>query len=57
MCRIADRLREHPVIVAHSENNFNGSGVRRLLSNKFELDKVNLFIFPFSCLVYFFFTL
>uniref|UniRef100_A0A7N0U556 EF-hand domain-containing protein n=1 Tax=Kalanchoe fedtschenkoi TaxID=63787 RepID=A0A7N0U556_KALFE len=36
---IAQRLKEQPVIVAHSENTFDGSGVRRLLSNKFELDK------------------
>ncbi|CAN4107403.1 unnamed protein product [Withania somnifera] len=33
------RLKEQPVIVAHSENIFDGSGVKRLLSNKFELDK------------------
>ena len=33
-------LQEHPVIVAHSENTFDGSGIKRLLSNKFELDKV-----------------
>lgn len=39
---IADRLKEQPVIVAHSENTFDGSGVKRLLSNKFELDKVCL---------------
>ncbi|ONK71955.1 uncharacterized protein A4U43_C04F14120 [Asparagus officinalis] len=37
---IAQRLQEHPVIVAHSENTFNGSGIRRLLSNKFEVDKL-----------------
>uniref|UniRef100_A0A6N2MDT4 EF-hand domain-containing protein n=1 Tax=Salix viminalis TaxID=40686 RepID=A0A6N2MDT4_SALVM len=36
---VAQRLREQPVIVAHSENTFDGSGIRRLLSNKFELDK------------------
>ncbi|CAN4112513.1 unnamed protein product [Withania somnifera] len=35
----AQRLKEQPVIVAHSESTFDGSGVRRLLSNKFELDK------------------
>lgn len=35
------RLQEHPVIVAHSENTFDGSGIKRLLSNKFELDKVS----------------
>ncbi|KAJ0229976.1 Uncharacterized protein HA466_0312020 [Hirschfeldia incana] len=37
--RIAQRLNEQPVIVAHSENTFDGSGIRRLLSNKFEFDK------------------
>ena len=37
---VANRLKEQPVIVAHSENTFDGSGVKRLLSNKFELDKV-----------------
>ncbi|KAM0869092.1 hypothetical protein ACQ4PT_040885 [Festuca glaucescens] len=36
---VAERLQEQPVIVAHTENTFDGSGVRRLLSNKFELDK------------------
>ncbi|KAK7404337.1 hypothetical protein VNO78_05142 [Psophocarpus tetragonolobus] len=36
---VANRLKEQPVIVAHSENTFDGSGVKRLLSNKFELDK------------------
>ncbi|KGN43221.1 uncharacterized protein LOC101204305 isoform X1 [Cucumis sativus] len=36
---IAQRLKEQPVIVAHSENTFDGSSIRRLLSNKFELDK------------------
>lgn len=36
----AQRLKEQPVIVAHSENTFDGSGIKRLLSNKFELDKV-----------------
>ncbi|XP_019450916.1 PREDICTED: uncharacterized protein LOC109353171 [Lupinus angustifolius] len=36
---MANRLKEQPVIVAHSENTFDGSGVKRLLSNKFELDK------------------
>ncbi|THU66405.1 hypothetical protein C4D60_Mb05t13800 [Musa balbisiana] len=34
------RLQEHPVIVAHSENTFDGSGIKRLLLNKFELDKL-----------------
>ncbi|KFK30475.1 hypothetical protein AALP_AA7G265800 [Arabis alpina] len=37
--QVAQRLNEQPVIVAHSENTFDGSGVRRLLSNKFEFDK------------------
>ncbi|KAI3441244.1 uncharacterized protein J3R85_002504 [Psidium guajava] len=37
--RVAQRLKEQPVIVAHSENTFDGSGIKRLLSNKFELDK------------------
>ncbi|MQM21820.1 hypothetical protein Taro_054866 [Colocasia esculenta] len=37
---VAKRLKEHPVIVAHSENTFDGSCIRRLLSNKFELDKL-----------------
>ncbi|KAG5624789.1 hypothetical protein H5410_010007 [Solanum commersonii] len=35
----AQHLKEQPVIVAHSENTFDGSGIKRLLSNKFELDK------------------
>lgn len=34
------RLQQHPVIVAHTENTFDGSGIRRLLSNKFEFDKL-----------------
>ncbi|KAG1354044.1 hypothetical protein COCNU_07G001560 [Cocos nucifera] len=37
---IIQRLQEHPVIVAHNENTFDGSGIKRLLSNKFELDKL-----------------
>ncbi|XP_062216186.1 uncharacterized protein LOC133916514 [Phragmites australis] len=37
---IAERLQEQPVIVAHTENTFDGSGVKRLLANKFELDKL-----------------
>lgn len=37
---VTERLQEQPVIVAHTENTFDGSGVRRLLSNKFELDKL-----------------
>ncbi|KAM5549938.1 hypothetical protein ABKV19_001058 [Rosa sericea] len=36
---VAQLLREQHVIVAHSENTFDGSGIKRLLSNKFELDK------------------
>lgn len=36
---VAQCLKEQPVIVAHSENTFDGSGIRRLLANKFELDK------------------
>jgi hypothetical protein len=47
---IAQRLREQPVIVAHTENTFDGSGVRRLLANKFELDKVQRIPFFFSAL-------
>lgn len=39
---VAQHLREQPVIVAHSENTFDGSGIKRLLANKFELDKVHL---------------
>lgn len=38
---VAQRLAEQPVIVAHSENTFDGSAIKRLLSNKFELDKVS----------------
>ena len=37
---LAQHLKEQHVIVAHSENTFDGSGVKRLLSSKFELDKV-----------------
>ena len=37
---VAQGLKEQPVIVAHSKNIFDGSGIKRLLSNKFELDKV-----------------
>ncbi|XP_071935343.1 uncharacterized protein [Coffea arabica] len=36
---VAKLLKDQPVIVAHTENTFDGSGIRRLLSNKFELDK------------------
>ncbi|XP_052179558.1 uncharacterized protein LOC127792922 isoform X2 [Diospyros lotus] len=38
---VAHKLKEQPVIVAHTENTFDGSGIRRLLSNKFELDKMD----------------
>ena len=38
---VAQHLAEQPVIVAHSENTFDGSAIKRLLSNKFELDKVS----------------
>ncbi|PKA60049.1 hypothetical protein AXF42_Ash009733 [Apostasia shenzhenica] len=37
---IVECLQECPVIIAHSENTFNGSGIRRLLANKYELDKL-----------------
>ncbi|KAG1361897.1 hypothetical protein COCNU_10G001160 [Cocos nucifera] len=37
---IIQHLRQHPIIVAHSENTFDGSGIKRLLSNKFELEKL-----------------
>ncbi|KAG9154640.1 hypothetical protein Leryth_023052 [Lithospermum erythrorhizon] len=37
--RLARHLREEPVIVAHSESTYDGSGIKRLLSNKFEFDK------------------
>ncbi|XP_054778964.1 uncharacterized protein LOC129286897 isoform X1 [Prosopis cineraria] len=37
--RVAEHLKEQPVIVAHSQNTFDGSGVKRLLSSKFELEK------------------
>uniref|UniRef100_A0A0D3FG97 EF-hand domain-containing protein n=1 Tax=Oryza barthii TaxID=65489 RepID=A0A0D3FG97_9ORYZ len=40
LSNIAERLQEQPVIVAHTENTFDGSGVKRLLDNKFELDKL-----------------
>ncbi|KAF9620817.1 hypothetical protein IFM89_014754 [Coptis chinensis] len=36
---IAQHLKEQPVIVAHTENTFDGSGIKRLLTNKYELDK------------------
>ncbi|KAI4299900.1 hypothetical protein L6164_033321 [Bauhinia variegata] len=37
---VAEHLKEQPVIVAHSENTFDGTSIKRLLSNKFELDKI-----------------
>lgn len=37
---IARRLQERPVIVAHSENTFDGAGVKKILSNKPEFDKL-----------------
>ncbi|GFP85957.1 hypothetical protein PHJA_000739500 [Phtheirospermum japonicum] len=44
-CRAAENvvqlLKEQPAIVAHSQNTFDGSGVKRLLSNRFELDKMD----------------
>lgn len=39
--RMAELMKEQPVIVAHSENTFDGSGIRRLLANNFEADKVS----------------
>ncbi|CAH9057234.1 unnamed protein product [Cuscuta europaea] len=36
---VAQCLKERPVIVAHTENTFDGSGIKKLLSNKFEFDK------------------
>ncbi|KAE8724694.1 putative aquaporin PIP2-6-like [Hibiscus syriacus] len=36
---VAQNLKEQPVIVAHSENTFDGRGIKRLLSNKFELNR------------------
>lgn len=37
---IAERLKEKPVIVAHTENAYDGSAIKNLTSNKFETDKV-----------------
>lgn len=37
---IARRLQECPIIVAHTENTFDGAGIRKILSNKFEFDKL-----------------
>eukprot|EP00268_Persea_americana_P069301 TRINITY_DN981_c0_g1_i2.p1 TRINITY_DN981_c0_g1~~TRINITY_DN981_c0_g1_i2.p1 ORF type:complete len:375 (-),score=104.91 TRINITY_DN981_c0_g1_i2:330-1454(-) len=36
---IAQHLKEEPAIVAHTENTFDGSSIKKLLSNKFELEK------------------
>ncbi|XP_051146730.1 uncharacterized protein LOC127262193 [Andrographis paniculata] len=36
---VVQLLKEQPAIVAHSRNIFDGSGVRRLLANEFELNK------------------
>ncbi|XP_021753151.1 uncharacterized protein LOC110718598 isoform X1 [Chenopodium quinoa] len=37
---IVECLREQPVIVAHTENTYDGSAIKTLLANKFEIDKV-----------------
>ncbi|KQJ96356.1 uncharacterized LOC100839725 [Brachypodium distachyon] len=37
---IARRLQERPIIVAHTENTFDGAGIRKLLSSKQEFDKL-----------------
>uniref|UniRef100_A0A0E0QWW9 EF-hand domain-containing protein n=1 Tax=Oryza rufipogon TaxID=4529 RepID=A0A0E0QWW9_ORYRU len=37
---VTQRLQGHPVIVAHTENTFDGNGIKKLLSNKLELDKL-----------------
>lgn len=37
---IVERLKEQPVIVAHTENTYDGSTIKSLLANKFETDKV-----------------
>lgn len=47
---VAQHLKDQPAIVAHTENTFDGSGIKRLLSNKFELEKVGC-----SLLIYLFF--
>ncbi|KAK6159544.1 hypothetical protein DH2020_006858 [Rehmannia glutinosa] len=36
---VVQLLKDQPAIVAHSQNTFDGSGVKRLLANKFELEK------------------
>ncbi|KAI0500820.1 hypothetical protein KFK09_019037 [Dendrobium nobile] len=40
LSEIVQHLQKRPVIVAHSENTFDGSGIRRLLANNFELGKL-----------------
>ncbi|XP_020596674.1 uncharacterized protein LOC110036543 [Phalaenopsis equestris] len=40
ICDIIKRLQEQPIIVAHTEKTFDGGGIRRLLSNNMELDKL-----------------
>ena len=42
--RVAEHLMEQPVTVAHSQNTFDGAGVKRLLSSKIELERVGLFL-------------
>ncbi|KAK4258512.1 hypothetical protein QN277_004954 [Acacia crassicarpa] len=37
--RVAEHLNRQPVIVAYSQNTFDGTGVKRLLSSKLELEK------------------
>uniref|UniRef100_A0ACD5YKU9 Uncharacterized protein n=1 Tax=Avena sativa TaxID=4498 RepID=A0ACD5YKU9_AVESA len=44
---IARRLQERPVIVAHSENTFDGAGVRKILSNKSEFDNVYVYVYVY----------
>lgn len=40
------RLKEQPVIVAHSEKIFDGSGIKRLFNNNHQMDQVS----PSSCM-------
>ncbi|KAL9244885.1 hypothetical protein vseg_018602 [Gypsophila vaccaria] len=40
LAKIVERLKEQPVIVAHTENTYDGSAIKALLANKFETDKV-----------------
>ncbi|KAH9617717.1 hypothetical protein KSS87_017406 [Heliosperma pusillum] len=40
LAKIVERLKEQPVIVAHTENTYEGSAIKSLLANKFETDKV-----------------